>query len=183
MQRKTRAEPAWGPGCSGSGAGTGGGCGTPMCGTPPVSREQCRQCCITEAFLSLWVCRFCLFFFFFFFFCNFPLWGKPAPLPPHPPAALWGSGAALGVPQGWSSAAELPDSSGALLCGPTRCCMGDVQGWTPHPRLAAQSPSAIANKYIRQSPLPGTGLGRSCREEDGCGEVGSAPPAVNPQEL
>lgn len=123
------------------------------------------------------------FFFLFFSFATFPFGVNLPPSPPHPPAALWGSGAALGVPQGWSSAAELPGSAGALLCGPTRCCMGDVQGWTPHPRLAAQSPSAIANKYIRQSPLPGTGLGRSCREQDGCGEVGSAPPAVNPQEL
>lgn len=154
-----------------------------MCGTPPVSREQCRQCCITEAFLSLWVCRFCLFFFFFFSFATFPFGVNLPPSPPTPQLRCGEVGQHWGYPRDGAVQQSSLTVRGLCSVVPPAAAWGDVQGWTPHPRLAAQSPSAIANKYIRQSPLPGTGLGRSCREEDGCGEVGSAPPAVNPQEL
>lgn len=123
------------------------------------------------------------FFFLFFSFATFPFGVNLPPSPPTPQLRCGEVGQHWGYPR--DGAVQQSSLAVRGLCSvvPPAAAWGDVQGWTPHPRLAAQSPSAIANKYIRQSPLPGTGLGRSCREEDGCGEVGSAPPAVNPQEL
>lgn len=98
------------------------------------------------------------FFFLFFFLCNFPLWGKPAPLPPPPPSCAVGKWGSIGGTPGMEQCSRAPWQCGgsALWSHPLlhggMCRDGPrTPGW----QLRAQVPSQINTSDRAPCPAPG----------------------------